>query len=83
MRDEKVAQQIDSERRSAPRKRYATAAVPIIVNKQLVSEALCIDHKAAGTKRSESNNFPNDPLASDLDGREMSLRLKSACSSRD
>ena len=57
--------------------------MPVVVNEQLVSESLCIDHKAGGTIRSESNNLANDPLASNLDGREMSLRLKSACSSRD
>jgi len=57
--------------------------VPVVVNEQLVSESLCIDHKAAGTIWSESNHLANDPLTCDLDRREMSLRLKSACSSRD
>ena len=80
--NEKVAHEIDSERRGAPRKCYAATAVSIVVNKKFAAESLCIDDKAAGPVRSQPDNLPNHSISSDFHGREMALRVEGDCRTR-
>ena len=50
----------------------------------LVSKSLGIDHKPARAIRPEPDNLANDPVSSDLDRSEMTLRIESShCASRD
>jgi hypothetical protein len=57
--------------------------VPVVVNKQLVTESLGIDDEAAGSIRSKPHDLANNPIAGDFDRSKVALRLKSGCSSRD
>src|SRR5689334_9944642 len=73
VRDEKVTRHIDSERRSAPRERHATAAVSVVVSKKLAAETLRVDDEAARSIRSQSHDFSNDAITRNVDGRKMTL----------
>ena len=76
VRDEKVASQIDSERRSAPRERYTAAAVSVVVNDKLAAETLRVDNEAARAIGSQSHDFANDAITGHVDGRKMALRVE-------
>src|ERR1041385_8445011 len=80
--DEKGAGHIDSERRSAPRERDATAAVSIVVNKEFAAEALRVDDEAARSIRPQSHDFANDAITCNVDGRKMALRVEGQCRAR-
>ena len=51
--------------------------MPVVVNKQLVSEPLRINYETAGTIRPQSNDFANNTIACDLHGRKVALRVES------
>jgi len=72
-----VAREIDCECRSAPRERDSTTAVPVIVNEQFVPKPLRVNHETAGPVRSQPDDFANDSIASNFDGRKVASRLKS------
>ena len=82
MCDQKVTGEIDSELSRAPGERYTAAAVSVVVNKQLVSEALCVDHEAGRSKRSQAHNFTNDPVASDFNRSKVALCVEGDRASR-
>jgi hypothetical protein len=83
VRDEKVSQEIDSQRGCAPRKRYTSATVAVVVHEELIAESLCIHDETARAIWSQPDNLANDPVPGDFDGREMPFRLKRGCPSRD
>jgi hypothetical protein len=54
----------------------------VVVYEQFVSKPLCVDHEAARPVRSQPDYFANDPVASNFDGRKVSLRIEGKGTSR-
>jgi hypothetical protein len=48
----------------------------VVVYEQFISKTLRVDHETTGPVRSQSNHFANDPVASNFDRREVSLRVE-------
>src|SRR5690349_228285 len=74
--NEIVTREIDRECRRAPRERYATTAVSIVMDQQFVAKSLCVNHETAGTIRSQSDNLANDTVACNFDGSKVTLRIE-------
>jgi hypothetical protein len=63
----KIAKKIDSLSCGAPRQGDPRTAVAVVVNKKLIAYALGLNHVSFRTKRSQTDDLPNDPVARDFD----------------
>src|SRR5262249_8309106 len=52
------------------------------VDQELVTEMFSIDHESTRTIRSQPDDFANDAIAGNVDGREMSWRVEGASKPR-
>ena len=75
-----VPHEIRGQHGRAPGQRHARAAVSVVVDQELVAQALRAHDEPGRPVRAQAHLPPDDPVGRDIDGREMPHRAAARCS---
>ena len=76
-RSQVLPRKVNGQRRRSPRKCDSCATVTVIMYQEFVTDAFGIDDKAFRAIWTETDNFANEAIAGNLDGREVTLSVES------